>query len=126
MKFYNPQIDAVAPEKLENKKGLPIPLQSALKVLRDKKGGVRLKIPNTGDASDPKFSFSDAINQALIKGLTLSTVSYLKYMLALAERRTDQIEAMMVSQHGIEDKRIFICKPQIDENADGDRRGQHR
>ena len=37
-------------------------------------------------------------------------------MLTLAERRADQIEEILVSQHGISDKRIFICKPEIDKN----------
>jgi hypothetical protein len=62
-------------------KGLPIPLQSALKVLREKNNDVHLKIPISGDVTDPKFSFSDAINQAVIKGLTVATLSYLKYTL---------------------------------------------
>jgi outer membrane protein OmpA-like peptidoglycan-associated protein len=233
LKFYNPIIEAVDPEKLKNEKGMSIPLQSALKVLRDKDDDVRLKIPISGDVSDPKFSFSDAINQAVIKGLTMATLSYLKYMLgpygtaiaiveigakvgakaltgirlkpvefqpgasdldataqeyldklaailkekkdlrvrlcgwatesdrmgpraaapeaaessgseplekksapgkqsaalkvpalsdeamlALAERRADLIEDILVGQHGIKDKRIFICKPEIDKNPD--------
>jgi outer membrane protein OmpA-like peptidoglycan-associated protein len=233
LKFYDPKIEAVNPEKLENQAGKPIPLQSALKVLRDKDDDVRLKIPISGDVTDPKFSFANAINQALIKGLTLATLSYLKYalgpygmaiaiveigakvgkktltgirlkpvefqpgasgpdpatmeylnkvavilkekkdlrlrlcgwatesdrmgpratapeapapsgseplekksapgkqgnalkvpalsaeaMLALAERRADLIEDILVSQHGIENKRIFICKPESDKNPD--------
>jgi hypothetical protein len=231
LKFYNPKIEAVDPEKLQNKEGSPIPLQSALKILRDKDDDVRLKIPISGDVSDPKFSFADAINQAVIKGLSIATLSYLKYMLGpygtaigiielgvkvgakalpgirlepveflpgasnllpatteyldkvaailkekkdlrlrlcgwatendrmgqreaaeipaapptgrestsggqidapkdtrlpltdeamltLAERRADLIENILVSQHGIKDKRIFICKPEIDKNPD--------
>jgi hypothetical protein len=39
-------------------------------------------------------------------------------MLALAERRADLIEDILVSQHGIKDKRIFICKPEIDNNPE--------
>ena len=231
LKLHNPRIEAVNPEKLQNAAGSPIPLQSALQVLRDKDNDVRLKIPISGDVSDPKFSFSDAINKAVIKGLSMATLSYLKYMLGpygvaigiielgvkvggkaltgirlkpvdfqpgvsnldpatmeylgkvavilkekkdlrlrlcgwatesdrmgqraaseiptaapgvaplarksrpdgeivapkddrfplsneaildLAERRADQIEDILVSQHGIKDKRIFICKPEID------------
>jgi hypothetical protein len=234
LKFYNPEIEAVEPEKFKNEAGTAIPLQSALEVLRDNDNDVRLKIPISGDVTDPKFSFSDAINQALFKGLSMATLSYLKYMLGpygmaigiielgvkfgakalpgirlkplefqpgisdldaaareyldkvaaimkekkdlrlrlcgwatesdrigphkaaaetpaappaaaplaeksvtggqdaapkeariplsdeavltLAERRADQIEEMLVSQHGIKDKRIFICKPEIDKN----------
>jgi hypothetical protein len=235
LKLHNPQIEAVDPEKMKSEAGRPIPLQSALYVLRDNDNDVRLKIPISGDVNDPKFSVSDAINKALIKGLTLGTLSYLKYvlgpygmtisvvelgakfgakaltgislkpvdfqpgasnldpatteyldkvaailkekkdlrirlcgwateidrtgpraaaqtpaappgagaretksepagqivapkdnrfplseeeMLALAERRAGQIEDMLVSQHGIKDKRIFICKPQIDERPE--------
>ena len=81
LKFYNPRIEAVNPEKLESKEGSPIPLWSALKVLRDKNDDVRLKIPISGDVSDPQFSFSNAINQAVTKGVTIATLSYLKYTL---------------------------------------------
>ncbi len=81
LKLNNPIVEAVNPEKLKNEKGMFIPLQSALKVLRDKNNDVRLKTPISGDVSDPKFNISDAINQAVIKGLTLATLSYLKYML---------------------------------------------
>ena len=79
--FYNPVVKAVDPEKLKNEKGKFIPLQSALEVLRDKNNDVRLKMPVSGDVTNPKFSISDAINQALIKGLTMATLSYMKYML---------------------------------------------
>jgi Domain of Unknown Function (DUF748) len=81
LKFYKPEIEAVDPQKFKNEEGKPIPLQSALTVLRDNDNDVRLKIPISGDVTDPKFSFSDAINQALIKGLSMATLSYLKYML---------------------------------------------
>jgi hypothetical protein len=81
LKFYNPIIEVVDPEKLKNEKGTSIPLQSALNVLRDKNDDIHLEIPISGDVSDPTFSFSDAINQAVIKGLTMATLSYLKYTL---------------------------------------------
>ena len=83
LKFHNPRIEAVNPEKLENKKASPIPLRSALKVLRDKNDDVRLKIPISGDLANPQFSFSNAINQALTRGVTIATLSYLKYVLGL-------------------------------------------
>jgi hypothetical protein len=235
LKFYSPKIEAVDPKKFKNEGGKSIPLQSALEVLRDKDNDVRLRIPISGDVTDPKFSFSDAINQALIKGLTMATLSYLKYMLgpygmaigiielgvkvgekalpgirlkpvefqpgasdldpatmeyldkvasimkekkdtvirlcgwatesdrmgpraaaeiptappgaaplekksapdgeidapkdtrfplsekamlALAEQRADLMEDVLVNQHGIKDKRIFICKPEIDKDPD--------
>jgi hypothetical protein len=34
------------------------------------------------------------------------------------ERRADQIEDLLLGQHGIKDTRIFICKPEIDNNPD--------
>ena len=40
-------------------------------------------------------------------------------LLDLAEQRANQIEDILVSRHGITDKRIFICKPEIDTNPDG-------
>ena len=236
LKLYNPQIEAVDPEKMKSETGRTIPLQSALKILRDNDNDVRLKIPISGDVSDPEFSISDAINQAVIKGLTMATLSYMKYMLgpygmaigivelgakagakvltgirlkpvdfqpsasdldpaameyldkvaailkekkdlrprlcgwatesdrtgpraaaaknstapsssepletksapgrqtaasedtrlplgdeailALAERRANRIKDILVSQHGIKNKRIFICKPEIDEHPE--------
>ena len=81
LKFHKPEIEAVDPEKFKNEQGQSLPLQSALTVLRDKDNDVRLKIPISGDVTDPRFNFSDAINQALIKGLSMTTLSYLKYML---------------------------------------------
>ena len=221
--FHGPRVEAINPEKLENKQGRPIPLESALKVLRDKNDDVRLRIPISGDVTHPKFSFADAINQAVIKGLTMASLSYLKYMLgpygtaiaivelggkfgvhvltgirlkplefqpgtsdldaanqkyvdkvasilkekkdvrlqlcgwatesdrtgrpqaadtpaaaeqqiaaakdarlplgdeamlALAQRRADQIEDKLVNRYGITHNRIFICKPKIDPNAE--------
>jgi len=231
LKFYNPIVAAVDPEKMKSEAGRPIPLQSALKVLRDNDNDVRLKIPISGDVSDPKFSISDAFSQAVIKGLTMATLSYMKYMLgpygiaigiaelgakigpkaltgirlkpvdfqpgasdldpaameyldklaailkekkdlrlrlcgwatesdrtgsrkaaeapeapsgaeksvpdrqilapkddhfrlsnaailALAEQRANRIEDILVSQHGIKDKRIFICNPEIDDHPE--------
>jgi hypothetical protein len=35
-------------------------------------------------------------------------------LLKLAEQRADRIEDLLVGQHGIKDKRVFICKPEID------------
>jgi hypothetical protein len=232
--FYRPRVEAVKGEKLKTEGGKPLPLESALEVLRDKNDNVRLNVPISGDITDPKFSFTDAINQALVKGLTTATLSYLKYMLGpygtaiaaielglkvgakvlpairlkpidfqpgtddldaaateylervaailkekedlrlrlcgwstesdrtglapaaaetppaaarplagksetdgqgaatqdarfplsdeemltLAKQRADQIEAVLVGQHGIDDKRILICKPEIDKNPE--------
>jgi outer membrane protein OmpA-like peptidoglycan-associated protein len=39
-------------------------------------------------------------------------------ILSLAEQRASRIEDILVNQHGIKDKRIFICKPEIDEHPE--------
>ncbi len=59
---------------------LKVPLPTALAVLKDSKNKIRLDVPITGDIADPKFSFTDAFNQALVKGMTKAAVSYLKYI----------------------------------------------
>ena len=81
LKLHDLVVEAVDPKKMKSETGRPIPLESALKVLRDNDNDVHLKIPVSGDVSHPQFSASDAINQALIKGLTFGTLSYLKYAL---------------------------------------------
>ena len=59
---------------------LRVPLPTALAVLKDKKNKIELVVPITGDITDPKFNFTDAFNQALIKGMTKAAASYLKYL----------------------------------------------
>jgi hypothetical protein len=39
-------------------------------------------------------------------------------LMDFVERRADQIEDLLLGQHGIKDTRIFICKPEIDKNPD--------
>ena len=58
-----------------------IPLDSAMSLLKDGKGNMKLKIPITGDIDDPKFSLGDAINQAVLKAARTATLSYLKFAL---------------------------------------------
>ena len=59
---------------------LKVPLPTALAVLKDSENKIKLDVPITGDITDPKFSFTDAFNQALVKGMTKAAVSYLKYI----------------------------------------------
>ena len=61
------------------KERLTMPLDSALDMLRDKDNNVHLETHLSGDMSDPKFSLTDAINQALTRALQTASVSYLKY-----------------------------------------------
>lgn len=83
--LYHPAVKSVkAPDPEKEKKGkiqLNMPLDSALKLLRDKQNNVKLKIPISGDISDPKFSVADAVNRVLAQTLQTSALSYLKFML---------------------------------------------
>ena len=58
-----------------------MPLDSALKLLRDKQNNVKLNIPISGDISDPQFSVADSVNKVLAQTLQTSALSYLKFML---------------------------------------------
>ncbi len=69
--------DEAAAEQLKAR--LTMPLDSALAMLRDKNNNVNLDVDISGDVSDPKFSLTDAINQALTKALRTASISYLKY-----------------------------------------------
>jgi outer membrane protein OmpA-like peptidoglycan-associated protein len=83
--LYNPRVKSVkAPDPEKEKKEkiqLNMPLDSALKLLRDKQNNVKLNIPISGDISDPKFSVADAVNRVLAQTLQASALSYLKFML---------------------------------------------
>ncbi len=58
---------------------LTVPLNTALKLLRDKNNHIRLEFPITGDISDPKVRLYGIVNKAVAKSLKKATVSYLKY-----------------------------------------------
>jgi outer membrane protein OmpA-like peptidoglycan-associated protein len=58
-----------------------IPMETALSLLRDRHGAIKLDVPISGDIADPKFSFADAINQALVKATATASMAYLKYAL---------------------------------------------
>jgi hypothetical protein len=83
--LYNPKVKSVkAPDPEKGKKGkiqLNMPLDSALKLLRDKQDNVKLNIPISGNISDPKFSVANAVNKVLAQTLQTSALSYLKFML---------------------------------------------
>jgi hypothetical protein len=70
--------DAKIMEQFERQ--LRVPLPTALAVLKDNENKIKLVVPITGDIADPKFSFTDAFNQALVKGMTKAAASYLKYL----------------------------------------------
>lgn len=56
---------------------IQVPVETALSLLRDSEDVIRLEIPVTGDAANPKFDLSDAINTAIgnaMKRTMLATV----------------------------------------------------
>ena len=81
LKIRNAEIAPVDAEVMERfERQLRVPLPTALAVLKDSKDKIRLKVPITGDITDPEFEFTNAFNQALVKGMTKAAESYLKYI----------------------------------------------
>lgn len=60
-------------------KELSMPLDAFLSLLRDGDNNIHIKVPVSGDAAAPEFSFKDAINRAVLRGIRKSGISYLKY-----------------------------------------------
>lgn len=60
---------------------IPVPLDMALNILRDKNDSIKLKIPVEGDANDPRFDVSDAVTKAVAAGVSAGATSYLVYAL---------------------------------------------
>ena len=60
---------------------IPVPLDMALNILRDKNDTIELKIPIEGDANHPDFNVSDAITKAVASGVSVGATSYLVYAL---------------------------------------------
>jgi outer membrane protein OmpA-like peptidoglycan-associated protein len=60
---------------------IPVPLDMALNILRDKNDTIKLKIPIEGDANNPDFDVTDAITTAVAKGVSAGATSYLVYAL---------------------------------------------
>lgn len=60
---------------------LPIPLDSALFLLRDSNDDIKLKLPVQGDIGSPDFELSDVLNTALINALKGGVTNLLKLAL---------------------------------------------
>ena len=60
---------------------LPMPLNLALSLLRDKDDNIHLKVPLSGQLDDPNINASQIINKALSTALQKASTSYLKYSL---------------------------------------------
>jgi hypothetical protein len=60
---------------------LPMPLDSALSLLRDDENVIHLVLPVSGDLAKPDFDLQGVINKALGNALKNASMSYLKYAL---------------------------------------------
>ena len=56
---------------------LPVPLNSALNMLRDKHNTIVLELPVSGDMENPDFDMSDVINTAVGKAIKQGSLTYL-------------------------------------------------
>lgn len=68
---------ADADKSAEFQKGLSMPLDAALGLLRDKNDNIKLKLPVTGDLSQPDFDLQHVINTALAGAMKTATRTYL-------------------------------------------------
>lgn len=68
---------ADADKSAEFQKGLSMPLDAALGLLRDKDDNIKLKLPVTGDLSQPDFDLQHVINTALAGAMKTATRTYL-------------------------------------------------
>ena len=60
---------------------LGMPLDTALGMLRDEHGNIRLEVPVSGRLDDPEFSPRDAIDQALTKAMKTAAITYVSFAL---------------------------------------------
>lgn len=58
---------------------ITMPLDTAVSLLQDKDKRFSLRVDVSGNLGDPKFSFTDAVNQALLKSIQFASISYLKW-----------------------------------------------
>lgn len=68
----------VAKEGAPDRLALGMPLDSALSLLRDRKGIIRLQLPIRGTLDDPKFEIRDAIQVATRNAMKMAAVTYIK------------------------------------------------
>jgi hypothetical protein len=62
---------------------LPLPLNSALNLLRGGDGGIALDIPISGDVTDPQFDLSNIINKAIGTALARTAMTTVKVLFPL-------------------------------------------
>lgn len=78
-----------------------MPIDTALSMLRDRHGDIRLSLPVSGSPGDPKFSLADALHTATTKAMRVAALSYVKQMIqpygaliTLAELGARQLDAV--------------------------------
>lgn len=60
---------------------LPMPLESALDLLKDRHDTIRVSVPVSGDLSDPKLGIRSIVNKAVGKAVRASAMTYVKVTL---------------------------------------------
>jgi len=93
MKIANNKIDAgnklvirklameKSPQPGKAEKGLGMPVDMALDMLRDARGDISMDVPVSGGLDDPNINVSDVINKALISSMTSGALTYAKLVL---------------------------------------------
>jgi len=77
LQLYKFELEALSPEdQKELDTSMGVPVNTALALLRDKDGAIRLKLPITGDINNPDFDPSDAIFQAMSKSMTTAVINF--------------------------------------------------
>lgn len=81
--------------------GIGMPIDTALTLLRDRHGDIKLELPVRGTLDDPKFDLGNAIRSATGKAMQFAALSYVKQMIqpfgalvTLAEFGADQLTAV--------------------------------
>ncbi|MPY69394.1 MAG: DUF748 domain-containing protein [Alphaproteobacteria bacterium] len=74
---------------------LPLPLNSALNLLRGREGEIALDIPISGDVTDPQFDLSNIINKAIGTALARTAMTTVKVLFPLGG-----LASMVLSESG--------------------------
>jgi hypothetical protein len=75
-KFHLEAIKESDEDEFSQKLNLPIPINTALSLLRDKQDNIELKLPIKGNLEDPEFEIKSIVYSALGKALSKSAAGY--------------------------------------------------
>lgn len=62
-------------------KGLGIPLDAALAMMKDKNGDITIEVPVSGNLQDPNFAFTRAFRRAMFEAIKKASITYAAYAL---------------------------------------------